>query len=197
VPGLRNEVRSAWLLATDKTLETTAGAEGVTVEVPAEALDPIDTVVVLEVRGEPQVERMLPKQEADGSMILPAPAADVHAPGSGAGPQVETIDGQPSLGFWTNARAWIGWAFQIDKPGRFDIVATLATPAASSKFVIAVGEQKLPAEASSTGSYQAFQTVKLGTAELKEKGTYELSIRPVRGQWQPINLRCVVLRPAP
>ena len=34
VPGLRNEVRSAWLLATDKTLECTAGADGVTVVVP-------------------------------------------------------------------------------------------------------------------------------------------------------------------
>jgi alpha-L-fucosidase len=195
VPGLRNEVRSAWLLATDKTLRTSTDANGVTLEVPAEALDPIDTVVALEVKGAPDVEKILPKQEPDGRVVLAAPAAEIHA--SGSGPQVETIDGQPSIGFWTNPRAWISWTFQIDKPGRFDIMATIATPAASSKFVIGVGGQKVPAQASSTGSYQAFRTVKLGTIELGQKGPCELSIRPVRNEWQPINLRSVVLKPAP
>ena len=71
VPGLRNEVRSAWLLATDKTLKTAASEHGVTIEVPAEPLDPIDTVVVLEVKGKLDIEKALPGQAADGSVTLP------------------------------------------------------------------------------------------------------------------------------
>jgi alpha-L-fucosidase len=192
VPGLHNEVRSAWLLATDKTLTTTVNSDGVVVEVPAERLDPIDTVVALEVKGELNVETALPAQEADGSLILPVTLADIH----GGGAQVEEIGGQPNIGFWTNARDWVSWQFKLTRAGRFDVTASIATPAQSSRFDLAVADQKLTAEVSSTGSYQDFKTVKLGTIELKQPGTCELSIRPVRNQWQAINLRLVTLRPA-
>ena len=191
VPGLRNEVRSAWLLATDKTLRTTAGDDGVTVQVPAEPLDPIDTVVVLEVRGELDIEKVLPKQRADGRLALPAPLAEIH----GGQAQVESKYGRPNIGFWTNARDWVSWQFQIEKAGRFDVTADVATPAAGSRFEITVGNEKLTVEVSSTGDYGSFKTVKLGTVQI-DPGVQELSIKPVRDRWQPINLREVVLTPA-
>jgi alpha-L-fucosidase len=191
VPGLHNEVRSAWLLATDKTLKATAGEAGLTIEVPAEPLDAIDTVIVLEVKGKLDIEKVLPGQEADGSMVLPAPLAEIH----GGGAQVESKGGQANIGYWTNSRDWVSWQFKLEKPGRFDVMATVATPAESSKFEVAVGEQKLAAQVAKTGDYETFKTVKLGEVRL-EKGTYELSIKPVRDQWQAINLRSVVLKPA-
>jgi alpha-L-fucosidase len=191
VPGLHNEVRSAWLLATDKTLKAAAGQGGLTIEVPAEPLDAIDTVIVLEVKGKLDIEKVLPGQEADGTMVLPAPAAEIH----GGGAQVEEKGGQANIGYWTNARDWLSWQFKLEKGGRFDVMATIATPAESSKFDLAVGEQKLAVQATKTGSYETFKTVKLGEMQL-EKGAHELSIKPVRDQWQPINLRSVVLKPA-
>ncbi len=191
VPGLRNEVRSAWLLATDKTLRTTATDDGVTVQVPAEPLDPIDAVVVLEVKGELDIEKVLPKQGADGRLALPATLADIH----GGSAQVESKYGAPNIGFWTNARDWVSWQFQIDRPGHFDVTAEIATPATGSKFELMVGNEKLSVEASSTGGYDAFKTLKLGTVQI-DGGAQELSIRPVRDQWQPINLREIVLTPA-
>jgi len=191
VPGLRNEVRSAWLLATDKTLKTTAGEGGLTIEVPDEPLDPTDTVVVLEVKGKLDIEKVLPGQEADGTMTLPAPLAEIH----GSTVQIESKGGQPNIGFWTNARDWVSWQFKLDQGGRFEVMATIAAPVESSKFEIAVGDQKLTAQAATAGSYEAFKTIKLGEVRL-EKGPHELTIKPVRGQWQPINLRSVVLKPA-
>ncbi len=191
VPGLHNEVRSAWLLANDKTLTVAATGEGVVVSVPSEPLDPIDTVVVLEVKGKLDIEKILPAQEADGSMVLPAPMAEIH----GGGAQVEEKGGQPNIGYWTNARDWVSWQFKLQNGGRFDVMATIATPAENSKFELAAGEQKLTAQAPKTGSYETFQTVKIGEVQL-DKGTHELSIKPVRGQWQPINVRSVVLKPA-
>jgi alpha-L-fucosidase len=191
VPGLRNEVRSAWLLATDKTLTATAGEGGLTVEVPAEPLDPVDTVVVLEVKGNLDIEKVLPGQEADGTMVLPASLAEIH----GSTAQIESKVGQPNIGFWTNARDWVSWQFKLEKGGRFEVVATVATPAESSRFEVTIGEQKLTAQAAKTGSYETFETVKLGEVRL-EKGTHELSVKPAQGQWQPINLRSIVLKPA-
>jgi alpha-L-fucosidase len=191
VPGLRNEVRSAWLLATDKTLKATVGEGGLTIEVPAEPLDPIDTVIVLEVKGKLDIEKILPGQEPDGTMVLPAPAAEIH----GGGAQVEEKGGQANIGYWTNSRDWVSWQFKLEKGGRFDVMAAVATPAESSKFELAVGEQKLTAQVAKTGDYGTFKMVRLGEVRL-EKGAYELSIKPVRDQWQAINLRSVVLKPA-
>jgi alpha-L-fucosidase len=191
VPGLHNEVRSAWLLATDKTLKATAGDEGVSIEVPSERLDAIDTVIVLEVKGNLNVETVLAGQSADGTVLLPADLADVH----GGGARVESIGGQPNIGFWTNPDDSISWRFRLSKPGWFDVIASVATPAESSKFELAAGDQKLIAEVSSTGNYQTFKTVKFGTIELKQPGPCELSIKPIRDQWQAINLRSITLKP--
>lgn len=189
VPGLRNKVRRASLLATGAKLKTKSGGEGVTIRVPAEATDPIATVVVLEVKGKLDIEKVLPGQAADGTLTLAADLADIHGQA-----QVETIDGQSSIGWWTNAGDFVSWSFKVSKPGRFDVTATVATPAASSRFEIVVGDQKLPAEVASTGSYQTFKTVKLGTLDLK-RGSTELSVKPVRDGWQAINLRSIVLTP--
>ncbi len=189
VPGLGNKVQSARLLATDQKLKTKSGDDGVTIDVPAEPLDPIATVIVLEVKGKLQVEKVLPGQSADGSITLLADLADTHGQ-----PQVESIDGQSSIGWWTDPKDSVSWTFKVDKPGRFDVMATAATPAASSKFEVVVNGQKLPAEVASTGGYQTFKTVKLGTIEIKQ-GPTELSIKPLRDGWQAINLRSIVLTP--
>ena len=186
--GLRNEVRSARLLATNKRLKSTSGSDGLTIDVPAEPLDPIATVLVLEVKGKLDIEKVLPGQAADGSVTLSAELADLHG-----GVQVETIDGQPNVGWWTNPRDFVSWSFQVTRPGRFDVTVAYASPA-DSKFEIAAGDRKMPAATGSTGGYQKFETVKLGTIELKP-GAVELTLKPQEG-WQAINLRSVVLKPA-
>jgi len=117
----------------------------------------------VEVRGELDVEKVLPKQAADGTVTLPAPMADIHDVGGGSMPQVESKYGKPNIGFWLDARDWVSWEFKMDKPGRFKVVAAIACPAAGSKF---------------------------------EVGPCELSIKPVRNQWQAMNLGAIVLKPA-
>ena len=195
VPGLRNEVRSAWLLATDKTLRTTETADGIAVDVPAEPLDPIDTVVVLEVAGELDIEKVLPRQANDGTLTLPAVLADLHNPGYGNHLQVESRYGKPNIGFWTDPRAWVSWQFKVDRSGSFDVLAEIATPAQSSRFTVAVGGKTLNVEATDTGGYDRFTTVRLGAVDLGA-GIQELRVRPVRDAWQPINLRDIVLKPS-
>ncbi|SHM72360.1 alpha-L-fucosidase [Chitinophaga sp. CF418] len=61
IPGLKNKVTSAKLLANNKTLKTSAGGEGLAIEVPANALDKIATVIKVEVTG--KVESTLPQQK--------------------------------------------------------------------------------------------------------------------------------------
>ncbi len=195
VPGLKNTVRRARLLANNERLEATNTPEGVVIDVPAKPLDPIDTVIVLRVRGDLDIEKVLPKQADDGTMTLPAATATIHNPG-GSGAQVEDINGKASVGFWTDDRSYLSWEFEIDKPGTFDVVATIATPAGNSNFEIAVAGEKLSAKAPNTGDYRKFETAALGQVRIADKGKCELTIKPVRGQWSPINLRSVELKPA-
>lgn len=51
VPGLKNEIISAKLLADDKTLKTRTNHEGTTIKLPAKAVDSIATVIKLEIKG--------------------------------------------------------------------------------------------------------------------------------------------------
>lgn len=80
VPGLRNKVTKAYLLADPdrSALSVTAKDGDVAVKLPAEAPDPVDSVVVLEIDGKPEVTQLPPGQEKDGSLLLTAFDATIH-----------------------------------------------------------------------------------------------------------------------
>ena len=196
VPGLRNKVKKARLLATSQVMIATPNEEGVAVDLPAEPLDAVDTVVVLEVEGELIVEKTLPRQANDGTMALMAATADIHTENNSQAAQVEDIGGKSSIGWWTDSRTWVGWKFKMDKPGTYDVVAEIACQSGSCKFEVKVGDSKWQVTPQNTGSYQSFRTYKIGKVEIAKAGTKLLEIRPVRSSWSPINLRSVVLQPA-
>ncbi len=56
VPGLKNKVQSAELLATGEKLKAVSAADGITVSVPADAPDRISSTIVLNMTGAPEVE---------------------------------------------------------------------------------------------------------------------------------------------
>jgi alpha-L-fucosidase len=80
VPGLQNDVTKAYLLADDAkaVLLTTRAEEDVVVSVPAKALDAIDTVVVLEIDGEPSLTQGEVRQVGDRSITSVARDAETH-----------------------------------------------------------------------------------------------------------------------
>ena len=55
VPGLKNTVQSASLLATHAKLKTSATPEGVTVSLPSAAPDKISSTIVLKIKDAPEV----------------------------------------------------------------------------------------------------------------------------------------------
>ena len=57
IPGLKNKIQTAYLLADPdrRALEVRGGSDGPIVHLPSERPDPINSVVVLEIEGEPMV----------------------------------------------------------------------------------------------------------------------------------------------
>ncbi len=123
VPGLHNKATKAYLLAAkEQPCRLAQNDEQVTVAVPPKAPDPIDSVVVLEIEGKPDVAPVYLEPAQDGSLVLKAAEATVH----GETAQYESGNGKDNIGFWTNAADYISWGFRIQKPGVFNVKITYA-----------------------------------------------------------------------
>jgi alpha-L-fucosidase len=194
VPGLRSKVKAATLLAGNKRLKAGTTKHGAIVSLPLAAPDPMVSVIKLDLAGPLDVLKVLPSPAPDGSVTLLAVEADNH---NVLGTDVRLEEKGPSahIGNWTDARAWVGWRFQTDKPGTFDLVANVAAEA-PVRLQIAVGMQKLEAESSATGGATTFQKVKLGQIGPLKAGEHVIEVRPEKDTWKPIKLRSITLSPS-
>jgi alpha-L-fucosidase len=196
VPGLKNHVTKAYLLADKEqtALPVAATEDETTVKLPAQAPDRIDSVVVLEIEGTVDVESQPITQIGDGTVKLPAGEAELH------GDTLKCQGGgeNANIGYWINKNDWVSWPFKVNTPGKFDLELTLACESgnAGSQYEVAVADQKFSGNVASTGSWEKFVTVKLGTVTIAEKGRYVLSVKPTdMPHGAVMNLKAIVLKP--
>jgi alpha-L-fucosidase len=191
VPGLKNTVESAKLLAIGAQLEVIASPEGPVIVVPATAPDAIASVIALQIKGAPEVGVTPIMQEADGTVRLMASEAELRG-----GLQYESGGGKDNIGYWTNPADTASWTFKVDRPGKFQVTAEIASQGAG-KFEVAVGSAKLTGTAPNTGDYTRFRRLNLdGSLDIASAGTVTLTVKPVKEGWQPLNLKSLTLRPA-
>jgi len=190
VPGLKNSVSSAVLLAGGRKLKFSTTGDAVEIEVPATAPDPISSTVVLKFKGAPEVAATAICQESDGGVRLMANEAELHG-----GLQYESGNGKDNLGYWTNPADTAQWTFKVDRPGKFKVSAELAALDAA-KFEIRVGDQTIAGASPATKDYTKFKRTGLSDTLELTAGSVTLTVQPVAEGWQPMNLRSVVLTPA-
>ncbi len=193
VPGLQNQPRAAWLLADPRKqpLKLERTEEGVlVVQLPRKSVDPIDTVVVLDVPGELKVVEVAAVQGKGGVVRLAAVDATCH----GEQLRYEKGPARDNIGFWFDPKEWVEWTFRVRQPGQFVVEAEVACPS-SPKFVVECAGQRLQAQCPKTGNYGRFEKVTVGTLRLDKPGIYRLAVKPVAEGWRPLNLKSVTLRP--
>ena len=192
VPGLKSPVGKAWLLVDParNPLTTERQKDDVIISLPSSAPDAVCSVVVLEAKGELDIEPLLPAQEADGSIHLAATDAVCHGE-----VKYESNHHHDHLGYWVNPADWVEWPFVVNRPGSYTVAAVIAAPASTS-FVISVGGSSLAAKSPKTGDYHKFKTVTLGKITLAKPGKVSLAVRAVSEGWRPFNLRSIDLKPA-
>jgi alpha-L-fucosidase len=193
VPGLKNPVTSAWLLADAKkaALKCESSEDGPVISVPAECPDPICSVVVCRVKGSLNVVPVPILQASDGSITLPGVEAKLH----GEKIKYEAGRRKECIGEWTQPGDWAEWEFKVSKPGRFNVVADVACKA-KSKCQVVAGSASLDAVVPSSSGPEKFVEVSLGTIEIALEGMASLAMRPAKEDWEPINLRAIKLTPA-
>jgi alpha-L-fucosidase len=190
VPGLKNSVESATLLATGETLKTAMNADGVMIDIPASAPDAISSTIVVKIKGAAEVEATGIRQKADRSIDLKA--ADAELTG---GLQYEADAAKDCIGYWTSPEDAVTWTFHVTKPGRFQVTAEVAAQG-EADFNVVAGDQSLSGTAPNTGDYTQFQKIGLtGVLQITAPGNVTLTVKPVAKGWSPINLKSITLTP--
>jgi alpha-L-fucosidase len=189
VPGLKNTVQQAYLMADWEALDTGREESGIVVSLPAQAPDEINSVVVLKVSGALDIETVLPLPQKEGVLILAAESAYLHNNEGSRDVRVQGEGEDANLGYWTDAEAWVEWSFKVDKPGKYEVLAELAIQEAKTRFRMILPKQERIVKLTSTGGYGDYVIKSLGEVSFDKVGEYTLQIRPVTDHWQPINLR--------
>ncbi|MCF7974971.1 MAG: alpha-L-fucosidase [Phycisphaerae bacterium] len=194
LPGLRNKVEQAYLIADWQALKIQSQDSGVVVSLPEKAPDDIVSVVVVKVSGVLDIESTGPAPQKDGSLVLSADMANVHNNEGSRDIRLQQNDGISHLGYWTDEEAWVEWSFKIDKPGAYEVLAELAIEADKTGFRLVLPGQQKSMELTSTGGYGNYVTKSLCKLNFDKAGEYTLQIRPEPDHWQPMNLRQVELK---
>ncbi|HEX6184684.1 MAG TPA: alpha-L-fucosidase [Pyrinomonadaceae bacterium] len=192
--GLKNKVRRAYLLSNRANLKFTQqgdaalGHDALTIRLPASAPDSYDSVVALEVEGEPRVDTTL-TQQPDGTVTLPAHLSEVHrAAGAAEGLR---FDSRGVVERWTNRDEWLGWDFRVVRPGEYDVVVVTSEQKygrdweGGHELSVEAAGQRLSSKVERDGKevdpanpYWPYVVSKVGRLRVDKAGKYSLTLKP-------------------
>ncbi|MBM3495441.1 MAG: carbohydrate-binding protein, partial [Armatimonadetes bacterium] len=202
IAGLKTPVRGVTALGSRDRLTATRGTmDGhptLAISRPSK-LDPIATVVELQLSGPPRVEEpaSVIRPTSSGALFLKAADATIH--GSA---QYEGGNGHDNIGFWTNRADYVTWEIETKEQADYQVSLTYACQPGSegSEFHISLGmrggSNTVTGTVEATASWTDFRTVVLGGVGQIKPGRYTLAVKPTsmpRGA--VMNLKQVALAP--
>jgi alpha-L-fucosidase len=190
--GLKSKVRRAYLLSNKAKLKftqsTDQGADhyGLNLQLPASAPDKYDSVIVLDLQGDMQVDASL-LQQPDESVTLPAFLSEAHKVGS----EGLRFDSRGVVERWLNKDEWLGWDFKVNRSGTFDVVLLTSEQKYGRDWEgghtvdIEVAGQKLKGTVDNNGKeenpanpYWKYVVSKIGRVMIDKTGKYSLTLKP-------------------
>lgn len=192
VPGLKNAVKSANLLAGGTALTVESSENGPVLTLPETAPDAICTTIRMLVQGRPEVGETLVSCDKDGVIrLLPGDARF-----DGDGVKAEDHGGVVNIGYWTNPKDSVSWNLRAENDGKYLIQVEASAPSEGAVLLVQ-GIGKLAYSVPKTEDYQSFQSTKVGEVNLEKGAKITLTLRPVADGWHPVNVRKVELIPQP
>jgi hypothetical protein len=196
VYGLTGGVHKAYLFTDPKqsALPVSRLNNTLVISGPAKAPDPLVSVVVLETADRLETADMKVRPADDGSLVLHARDAVIH----GQTVRYEPEPHKNTVGYWTDARDWVSWSFDVTRPGtyRVEILQGCGKGSGGSKVDFAVAGEVLPVTVQDTGGFQNFVTREIGRARFEKPGRYVLTVTPKEKPGLAVmDLRQVTLTP--
>lgn len=132
--------------------------------------------------------------EADGLGVLRLPAS--HSRIYGPSAVFESTYG--NIGWWSSLEDLIAWTVRVDQPGTYEVSIDYASAdgASGDRVEISIGSKTVQGVVEGTGTWDDYQTLKIGTVEL-DAGEYEVNVRAIGSIKSALmDLRSIKLAPA-
>lgn len=193
---VNNAAIASYSLA-DKNVKynTNKSDNGLVVELTGEAPNEISSVVVLDIKGKPDVPDQNIRINEQGELIFLPESADVENRGYVSSNHAKLVrDGKTPYITWIETKSWMEWPMVLENEGRFDVYATFATESDENKLVIESGDHKQTFDLPNTGGMDMFKTIKLGTVSLPA-GSNRFIVKGETEGWQPCYMGSFELKP--
>ena len=175
VPGMVAQVNSVYLLSNKRSKLSSRFQEGdLLIDLPAEAPDPVCSVVVVETRGPLEVRRKVPSLK-EGKILLPAGYAEINNSSSNNHAVLTGSGKEAVITNWIDPRAWLLWTFHTTEPGTYRVQASVK---ADQPVQLSLGLRGKATRTSVHSTSGEFQVADLGEIEITEPGEMNLSLRP-------------------
>ncbi|MEA2708237.1 MAG: alpha-L-fucosidase [Phycisphaerales bacterium] len=175
LPGLRNKVTSAFLLAdpTHTPLETIVGAGKLTIKLPGDVADPYDSVLVLKIEGDADVDPPLRWDAPQKTIDLAARDCSPH------GQWVRYSEFDSSVGGFTETNDKMLWHLLAKQAGKFNVEIEYARTGGDGEatFRYSAFDHNLDVSLPDTGGQYKWMIV--GTIELPETGLDQTRLSPL------------------
>lgn len=196
LPGLKNKVQRAFLLASGQKLKYSRKGNDLVIRLPEEPLDQVATVAVIEVEGRPQAESCRIRAGADGRLELPVYLAEIKSQ-MGQRAYLDYFYRTTMLTNWQNINDFPEWEFELSRGGKFEVLASYAWQwGGKSGFAVEVDDRTvLRGESEPSPSIYFPATHNLGWVELTAgKHVLRFKITSITNN-NALKLEKVVLKP--
>ncbi len=134
------------------------------------------------------------QQFADGTWAFVASDAKMH----GQRAALESHPGSFRIGFWTNPDDFITWDYTATRWGMYEVAVTYSLAGGKgSDITVAIGDAKATGTIKPTESWWHYKTARLGRVYLPDAGKKTLTVRGTKTGGAVMNLKAVILSPAP
>jgi len=173
LPGLKTKINKVYAFADpSKTCSISREYETPYVDISTIELHPVDTILVAELAGEPEIVPVPTRASEDGSITL-LPRSLSHGGGW-------VKAGQDRVHIWTQADIWLKWLLEVRKAGRYEVLVnyTANEKQAGNPFQVEIGEEVLRAKTIDTESGSAPREISVGTIDIVRTGSTHLTFTP-------------------
>ena len=190
VPGLKSRINDVYLLSNPKQKFAWKFEDGdALIHAPSVIFDPINTVVVVKIKGTPEITSNMPSPK-EGKITLTADFADIHNPGYGTHAKLSGLGENSVITNWVDSRARLEWMFTCSETGTYKVQG-LINSSDTCKLSFTAGEQKLDAKINPTAGN--FELLQLGEIQISKSGDQLISITPDKDKWTGIELKNITL----
>jgi alpha-L-fucosidase len=179
--GLNNSIERAYsLLQPEETLAVDRDEAGnLLIGLPAEPPDDIDSVIVLEIDGDPDIDPYVVEQGDDGSFLLDYLSA------STSGNAQKRFNRRGESGHFHISKMQapedsVQWHVQVSTPGTYHVDITYAARPGweDARYILEMGQERIEGTVLSTQGWYEYKTERIGQLEVDNAGRAVVRLYP-------------------